>query len=362
MKKNIFLTILLFIVFSANSQISVSSSFRGSLDKFKPEVFKTFKGTTTIFILSNIFDKSKYDELLKSCWTVTPYKIVSANDFDYNDYLDSKYSFAHLRATVTSESAFYLNSLIDFYMLDMSRISLKLDKSKDNYEKFLDLVTDNKINIGSFQLYANTEMLKEINKNFGSGGGFALIAKNPDFYIYSKKEFPTKKKLSDYRISMRGRIYDNKSYKSYSVGMLKNYFQKMNSLLTKEEFYWMYESDIKEEVKNLKTKVLYIPDYNKITYRPGRFSDEPKSEKELTELFEDYKYKYEFISVENLDSKILNNEEVYYLQYVRVNNEKFFSIVNGKTGEVVYRDYEAGMGTFNIDNKDFKNLAKAIDK
>lgn len=362
MKKFNILFALLLSVWSLNSQVSVSASSKGSLDKFKPEVFNNFKKTTTLFVLSNVHDQSEYEKLLKETWTVTPYKLVSANDFDYKNYLSDKFSFAHLRASVNSESSFNLHSLIDFYMLDMTKISPKLEKSKNDYEKFLDLVTDNKINLGCIELYANTDMLSEINKNFGSGGGFALVAKNPDFYIYSNKDFPLKKKLSDYRVSMRSRIYDKNTFKNYSIGMLKNYFQKINDLLNKESFYWMYEVDNTKEVKNLKTKTLYLPDYIKANYKPGKISDENKSEKDLKELFKDYKYKYEFISEDNLSTKISNNEEIYYLRNVRVNNQKFFQVVNSKTGEIVYRFYEAGMGTYNIDDKDFKNLAKAIDK
>lgn len=347
---------------SSQGQISLSSTSYGSLDKFKPEVFKTFKGTTTIFILSNVFDNSKYEELLKSCWTVTPYKIVSANDFDYNDYLDSKYSFAHLKSIITEESdTFYMKTFVQFHYLKINEILKKIDKYKDDPKKKLSLIRDNFEILGSFSLHNGTEFINLVNDEFKGKGGFKLMrAATKTNVIYNTKEDTDKP--SQYKKDLANFVFNKKSFKNYNLGMLKNYLQKINSLLLTEEFNWMYESEKTEEVSNLKTKTLYIPDYNKITYKPGKFADEPKSEKQLTELFEDYKYKYEFISVENLDKKILNNEEVYYLQYVRINNEKFFNIVNGKTGDVVYRDYEAGMGTYNIDHKDFKNLAKAIDK
>jgi hypothetical protein len=360
MKKTTLVLILLLTYFSSNAQISVSSSSEGSLDKFKPEVFKNFKKTTTIFILSNVYDKSEYEKLLKETWTVTPYKLVSPDEFNYKDYLSDKYSFAHLVANVNSGSTFYLHSLIDFYMLDMTKISPKLEKAKEKPEKFIDLILENKIKIACIELFADTEMLAKINKNFGAGGGFALVSKVPDFNIFSKQTDLYSKKMSDYKLDMIPVIYDKKTYKNYSIGMLKNYFQKLNDLLTKEEFYWMYEIDNTNEVKNLKSTTLFIPDYNKITYNPRKLTDENKSDKELKELFKDYKYKYEFISENDLDSRIKNNEDIYYLRYVRVNNQKFFHIVNGKTGEVIYRFYEAGMGTYNIDDKDFKDLSKVI--
>jgi hypothetical protein len=362
----LFLFVLAFNYVSIG-QISVSSNTLGRVDEFKPEVFKNFKGTTTIFILSNIYDKAEYDKLLKSCWTVTPYKIVSANDFDYKDFLTKEYSFAHLICSVyEKDRSFFSRNNIKIHLLDIDKINSKLEDTKGKYEKFLSLVNKNFIEIASFDLFANTEFLNRCNKSFGNSGGFQLVMSNIEqrIYIYTKKMFPEENEMKnlDFRNDLKELVYEKKSFKNYNLGTLKNYFQKVNELLSKEQFYWMYEADKLPEIKNLKTATLYIPDYNKIKYRPVKMADEDKSEKDLTELFEDYPYKYEFISDKNLENKILNNEEIYYLRYVKVNSQKFFHIVNSKSGEVIYRDYDSGMSSYNIDNKDFKNLAKAIEK
>jgi hypothetical protein len=61
-----------------------------------------------------------------------------------------------------------------------------------------------------------------------------------------------------------------------------------------------------------------------------------------------------------LETKILNNEEFYYLNfgyYLR-----YFQIVNSKTGEVIYKVYPNGMMKANLKESDFKDLAKAINK
>lgn len=74
-----------------------------------------------------------------------------------------------------------------------------------------------------------------------------------------------------------------------------------------------------------------------------------------------YNYKYEVISDEELNNKILNNEELYYLRYVRMNAERFLQVVNSKTGEIIYRNYITGM-SYNIKSKDIKELNDKIKK
>ena len=172
----------------------------------------------------------------------------------------------------------------------------------------------------------------------------------------------SKNYLSEYEKEMLNFTFKKKTFKNYTLGMLKNYFQRINSGISKEEIYGMYDVDATSELKNLKKETLYIPDNNKVTYKPMKIRDEVKSEKDLKELFEDYKYKYAFISENELDEKIAKEENFYYLRYVKINSQKFFHIINGKTGEVIYRDYEAGLGTYNIDENDFKKLAKEIAK
>lgn len=360
MKKSFYLVIAFFVFAITNAQITISSDILGKLDKFKPETFKKFKSTTTIFVLSNVFQNDQYEKLLKETWTVTPFKIVSVDEFKYNDYLSDKYSFAHLRAFAQDGSnVFVLNSMINFYLLDTKEINEKLDKVKDDPRKFRKLIMTNKMNIGAIQLFANTEFLKKVDKTFGNGGGgIKLMAGSAEFTT----DDINNPKISKSDKGMINEVYNSNVYKNYTLGMLKNYFQKVNSLISKEEFCDLREPERTSEVKNLKKETLYIPDYNKITYKPGKVEDEPKSDKDLKELFKDYKFKYEFISDKDLDTKIANGENFYYLRYVKANSQKFFSVVNGKTGEVVYKEYDAGMSTYNIDGDDFKKLAKEIAK
>ncbi|HRV55265.1 MAG TPA: hypothetical protein P5264_06980, partial [Mangrovimonas sp.] len=81
------------------------------------------------------------------------------------------------------------------------------------------------------------------------------------------------------------------------------------------------------------------------------------------EVLSSYDYNYKFIDNDKLDEKILSGEEFYYLKYVRVNSQKFVSIINGKTGEVVYRNYYAGTAfSYNLKSKNIKQLNGLIRK
>lgn len=359
MKKKIALLITLLVITFTNAQVTVSADILGNFSKFNPELFKKFKSTTTIFILSNQFKKEEYERILKESWTVTPYKILSADEFDYNNYLTESYSFAHLRAfSQDGESTFFVNNLINFYLLDVKDINEKIDKVKSNPKKFIKLIMTNKLNIGAIHLFASTEFLSSINKTFGSGGGVKLMAGSTDFSTDQIKN----PEISKSDKEMIRKVYNDPIYKNYTLGTLKNYFQNVNELLVKERYMELREVSKTAELKNLKKEILYVPDYNKVTYKPSKFVDEAKSEKDLSELFTDYKAKYEFISNDALDAKILAGDPIYYLRYVRVNNRKYFQVVNAKSGEAIYREFAAGMGTYNIEGQDFKDLYKNISK
>lgn len=357
MKNKLSLLVLLLVITLSNAQVTVSADILGNFSKFSPELFKKFKSTTTIFILSNQFKKEEYERILKESWTVTPFKVLSIEEFDYNNFLSESYSFAHLRAfSQDGSSTFFVNNIINFYLLDVKKINEKVAKVKVDPKKFIKLIITNKLNIGAIHLFANTEFLASINKTFGSGGGVKLMAGSSDFSTDQIKN----PKISKSDEEMIRKVYNDNIYKNYSLGMLKNYFQNVNDLIEKESYFDLKEVSKSPELKNLKKEILYVPDYNKVTYKPSKFVDEAISEKGLSGLFQDYKGKYEFISSSALDAKILSGEPIYYLRYVRVNSRKYFQVVNAKSGEAIYKEFAAGMGTYNIESQDFKDLYKNI--
>ena len=54
------------------------------------------------------------------------------------------------------------------------------------------------------------------------------------------------------------------------------------------------------------------------------------------------------------------NEDIYYLKFGF--EYRYFHVINGKTGAIVYQNYSNGMMKTNLTQSDFKDLAKAINK
>ncbi|MCB0452076.1 MAG: hypothetical protein KDC94_04145 [Aequorivita sp.] len=55
----------------------------------------------------------------------------------------------------------------------------------------------------------------------------------------------------------------------------------------------------------------------------------------------------------------MNGEEILYLSYIRSNTDKFISIVNSKTGDVIYSLYRPM--SYNFSDKDMKIIQEDIE-
>ena len=340
MKKTVLIKLLLLLTIAVNAQISVSSSHFGSTKKIEKEDLERFKKTETIFLLSNVIDKAVYEDILKKNWTVTPYKIININEFDIRNYIDDKYSFVNISGTIMenySSSGYFKSgatkifTYVDIFMFDNEKKAkelAKVERKSEKKQKEYHLFEKHKIAIARFYLAPNGTFIYDL--------------------------FMGKKTVDELATS----IYTDNCFYNYSPGFLKNYFQKINNVIAANEGYWMYGTDFDSEVRKLATQTLYIPDYFKLECQP---MSRDKVDGPI-KLLKDYKYKYEFLKDVDLDNKIQNGEEFYYIRYVRMNAEKFIQIVNSKTGNIVYREYITGVMSLGLDNGDIKNINKAIDK
>jgi hypothetical protein len=339
--------LLLLITFQSYSQISVGPTHMGKARKFNKGTLEKFKNTETIFVLSNIYEKEVYEKILKESWDVTPYKIVDLENFKLEDYLSNKYSIAHLTGfkRITQQISHDINTrqikygvtgtyqfiYFDIIMYDSNAIFKELKKlspkrRKKKKERIIDIYTYN-------------------------------IAR---FYLYSKADF-IRNSFSEDMDEIIKSIYTNDVFFNYKPGFLKNYFQKINNLLKNEETYWMHGKDYLPELKNLTNYKLYIPSSMSIKYNAWKGKDSEENNENIYEIFKKYDYQYEIISDDELSDKIMNNEECYYLRYVRVNSEKFLQVVNSKNGEIIYRNYIPGL-SYNIKPKHIKKLNSKIKK
>lgn len=327
--KSIITLFFLFISIHIFSQVSVGPKHIGKSSRFDKGVLDQFKNTTTIFVLSDNYDRSTYEQILKESWTVTPYKLVNYDDFSITNYLGEGYSIAQISGFIRTVSSNRVTRTsffpyIEINMYDGEEIVKRANElSEKKFKKRFQRIID------------------------GNSISIAL------FYLHTRDEFLNTRHLD--------RLYREDAFFNDNPGMLKNYFQKINQQLEKEQIYWMFGGDYLPEIKNLTSQKLYIPSYIGIKYNAWKGIDGEEDEGNIHDLLKNYDYDYEMIEENDLSNKILENEEFYYLRYVRVNAERFLQIINSKTGEIVYRDYMPGT-SYRIKGKHISNINSKIKR
>lgn len=162
-----------------------------------------------------------------------------------------------------------------------------------------------------------------------------------------------------------GGLYENDVSMFYNLnkGFLINYLQNISTHLKngKTENAWD-DVALKDKLKELKTGTLYVPDFAINAYRylkkGENIANWPKLDTKA--LFEDYKYQYEIITQDELSKKIINSDvPFYYLLFVVVDYCHYISIINSKTGEIVYFKYTSY--EYPMIPKDIKKIIRFID-
>jgi len=334
--KRILLIAMLALSFQNYAQVAITSSYRGANEAFEKGELDKFKATTTVFILPQLDKKEDYEKILKEVWTVTPFKVIGYNDFKILDYADGKYSIAKFIGDimVSSKGTTFVHTNFAIRVLDKEKFDkgfAKLKTDDKKYSKKLNELFDENLSyIARAPLSVNNKFLAD-----------AMVARS-----------------DEKRSVLYERMYTEESFTNTNLGMLKNYFQQINQIISKGEHIGLYDDFVKPEVKNLKEATLYIPEAYLMEYNAWKITEKLRDEKEIKKLLEDYKYKYQFIKDEDLKKKILNNEEIYYLRYVSMNANKYLEVVNAKSGDPVYYFY--GAGSYNLKDDDFEDLSKAI--
>lgn len=152
--------------------------------------------------------------------------------------------------------------------------------------------------------------------------------------------------------------YDGDGHiRNWGPGILKNQLQYLMSQLDKAEKRSLYASDSDgQKLKALQKQVLYVPDFALIKF--NKFNGDESKRLDEKEIFEDYKYKYELITTQQLNDKILSGEQFYYMIYIKSSTDKYINVIDSQTGDVIYADYSPA--SYNISEKDLKKLNDAI--
>lgn len=90
----------------------------------------------------------------------------------------------------------------------------------------------------------------------------------------------------------------------------------------------------------------------------GKFTGDESKNHDPEKIFKSYPYTYELIDAEDLSEKILSGEEFYYMVFVKSSTDKYLTIFNSVSGEIIYSKYSPA--SYNVKDSDFKDLAKSM--
>lgn len=283
------------------------------------EVTKIKQGTTFFAMSDPNAPKAKaFAEAIKKAWTLSKVECIKYTDVEKN--IAPNNSFVTIGANMTTSNSTLSST--------ESRIYLELWTTNGKYtydpKKRRHFNQADKITVATIELFA-------------------------DFYAQSN---PSSLYKMDY--STEGHL------KNWNAGILANYIQQLTLLLNKAELRLANASFLnREELKKMSSSTLFIPNY--VLTKFNKNSDDESKKYEDKEIFEGFSQSYKVIQDAELNDKILNAvEPFYYLLLIKTNSDKYVTVTNALTGEIVYSAYSGSAANFK--SGDLKELQKAIQK
>lgn len=314
--------LILFVLTNiSNAQISISNV----------KDIEKVKNTTTYVAMQDPNDpvSKKYVEIFKKYWTFSKIEFIKYKDI--NQYLNENSSFLNLGGYVTNVHSYKLyenggrsagiNWENTHLYLELWVCSEKFLKKKEDVKEFKE---KDKKQIARLELYTDFETLRTPENLF----------------------------LTNYSC-------DN-HVRNWGEGILKNHIQNVIMYLEKAKEKTLFSPIINDlDIKKLQNNILFIPDY--VFTKFNAFTGDESKRHNEKEILEDYKLKYQIVTTKQLNEKILNDQEpFYYLQYIKSSTDKYVSIINSRTGEVIYSSYTPA--SYNLKSGDLKDLYKKILK
>jgi hypothetical protein len=149
-------------------------------------------------------------------------------------------------------------------------------------------------------------------------------------------------------------------FKNWGAGILSNYLQQLCILLEKgTECTAKTEIANTGELQKMASTTLFVPDY--VLTKFAKNSDDESKKYTEKEIFEGITLSYKLLSLDQLNEKIANSSApFYYLLFVKTPTEKFVTVTQSQTGEIIYLGYTASASNFK--NADLKSLQKTAVK
>lgn len=149
-----------------------------------------------------------------------------------------------------------------------------------------------------------------------------------------------------------------------SLGRLRNTMQSIHAQVSEGKgFDIRKDMDAKPGLAALKKATLYLPNYwnGPGTYQPEPLKPGGLEDKYFQKLAAAYAHPREWITLPELERRLSSaTEDFYYLSYVQSSADKMISVVNGRTGEVLYYNFTAKSYRFN--KGDMERLSEKVTK
>jgi hypothetical protein len=280
------------------------------------EVAKIKQGTTYFAMKDPASPKAiAYVDAIKKAWTLNKVECIKYTDVEKN--IAPNNSFVTIGANMTTSNSTLASTETRIYLeLWTTNGKYTYDPKKRRHFNQAD-----KISIATIELFA-------------------------DFYAQNN---PSALYKMDYDAAGH--------FKNWGTGILANYLQQLTVLLNKDtDCLAKTEIANKEELNKMSTATLFIPDY--VLTKFNKNSDDESKKYTVKEIFDGISQAYKVIPISELNDKILTTDTpFYYLLLIKTPTEKFVTVTNSQTGEIIYLGYTGSAANFK--SSDLKELLKA---
>ncbi|MEE9363824.1 MAG: hypothetical protein V3U92_14580 [Cellulophaga sp.] len=348
---NIKYVVLFFLLnsFGVFAQVNIGKS-KSPLNLYvsahKQETFDKLKNIETIFVVPNsVLDKEKLKEAIKEVWTFNKITFVEE---ELSDEEPKKYD--------------PLNS-IKQYILPNKMVIWLVDNVYSK-QKFGGIGGPNIRTVGAYISFKFKAVIFENIKKNKKGKlkydnvTIAEIFFTPNIRLRQDVSHSVGGKMKFGSLDKINEKYgEEPGLYNFNLGYVKNYFQELNQRLSNSQNLKI-EDGIKKikKLKELKRKTLFVPKWSLMKYKA--MAATYGKTRTAEELFGKYGHKYEILSNAEINSKIMNGDDFYYLMHTQFNQKRIISIIHSTTGEIIYLDEK---GSYNINDSDMKVLGKLIN-
>ena len=351
MKSILLLGLSLLFNVAVFGQVSIGKS-KSALNLYvsshKNETFDKLKNLNTIFIVPNsINDKEDLKATIKEIWTLNSIRFVDEEFVDSDDEGYDPY-----------------NNLSDEYVTPDNMVIRLIDNvySKTKTGGFMGPGTRT---VGAFitfkfkvSIFENIKQNKKGKLKFDDIS-IAEIFFTPNIRLRQEIAYSVggKMKIGSFD-KINEKHNEEAGFYNFDLGYIKNYFQELNRRLVNSENLKIEDGIEKtDKLGRLSNTTLIVPEwslkkYNALAATFGKT-------RTAQELFMKYGHDYEVVSNDDLNAKILNGDDFYYLMHTQFNQKRIISIIHSVTGEIIYLDEDGG---YNIKESDLKKLSKLIDQ